>query len=178
MTDVAIIPTICAIDGTCPRLPFELADDWVKLFILKSSSAVIGNFTKQEFSRISHASVQLYDSIIGTNNPDLSGFRSRGGKSISYHGMVMAMDANVQEYYRLFLAPGVHHCFGGPGPFPDTTFDALRLWVEDGVALETLTATSTGTTPVIQRLLCPYPQKQHYKVDAVDATKKEGYYCK
>jgi len=66
----------------------SLFDDWLRLFILKNSSAPTSGFTQEEFDQIADASVEEYDSIIGTNDPDLSAFRNRGGKMISYHGMV------------------------------------------------------------------------------------------
>lgn len=95
---------------------------------------------------------------------------------MSYFDKVMALDPTAQDYYRMFLAPGLSHCFGGSGAFPDTTFDAMREWVENGVAPDTLTATSVGTTPIITRPLCPYPSKQKY--DGVgNATIGEGFYC-
>jgi feruloyl esterase len=79
-----------------------------------------------------------------------------------YYDRVTALDPNVHDFYRLFLAPGVYHCNGGPGAYPDTTFDSLVRWVEDGVAPDTLLATSVGTDPVVQRPLFPYPQEQKY----------------
>ena len=45
------------------------------------------------------------------------------------------------SFYRLFMAPGMAHCGGGPGP---NTFDmqaALEQWVEKGVAPEQIIAT-------------------------------------
>ena len=38
------------------------------------------------------------------------------------------------EFARFFLAPGVAHCAGGPGPQPTGVLDALLAWVEDGKA--------------------------------------------
>lgn len=66
-------------------------------------------------------------------NPDLSAFRSRGGKLILYHGwddpaipalstvdyyqaVRAKMGAEVTgSFARLFMLPGVQHCIGGPG---------------------------------------------------------------
>lgn len=47
--------------------------------------------THEEFDRYAHMGVQLYDSIIGTNDPDLSEFRARGGKILGYHGLVCVL---------------------------------------------------------------------------------------
>ena len=90
-------------------------------------------------------------------NPDLSGFKARGGKLIHYHGWsdpditplnsinyyesVMKAQggdvhglSNTVEFYRLFMVPGMQHCQGGPGA---TTFDMvepLDKWADQGVA--------------------------------------------
>ncbi len=39
------------------------------------------------------------------------------------------------DFLRLFLAPGVEHCRGGPGFAPDNPFAAVVRSVEDGVSL-------------------------------------------
>lgn len=103
------------------------------------------------------------DTIIPTNG------------SVHYYESVMALDKNVQDYYRLFLAPGLSHCFGGYGAYPDGTFDAMRKWVEEGVAPDTLNAT-TVTEPIFTRPLCPYPQQQYYNGTG-DSSTGEGFYC-
>jgi Tannase and feruloyl esterase len=64
----------------------------------------------------------------------------------------------VQRFYRLFRAPGVGHCGGGAGPQPQNLFGALVNWVENGVAPETILA----TTATRSRPLCPYPQTAIY----------------
>lgn len=72
--------------------------------------------------------------VLNATNPDLSAFRSRGGKLILYHGWndpaIPAL--NTVNYYqdviakmgrsaadsftRLYMVPGMQHCGGGPGP--------------------------------------------------------------
>ena len=67
-------------------------------------------------------------------NPDLSAFRSRGGKLILYHGWndpaIPALNtinyyqdviaklghASANSFTRLYMVPGMQHCGGGPGP--------------------------------------------------------------
>jgi hypothetical protein len=71
---------------------------------------------------------------LNATSPDLSAFRSRGGKLILYHGWndpaIPAL--NTVNYYqdviskmgrsatdsftRLYMVPGMQHCGGGPGP--------------------------------------------------------------
>ena len=63
---------------------------------------------------------------------------------------------SIQSFYRLFMAPGMEHCGGGPGPSavggvfgpPSPSRDpahdvvsALAHWVEDGAAPTEITAT-------------------------------------
>ena len=73
----------------------------------------------------------------------------------------------TQSYARLFMAPGMYHCSGGPGP---NTFDALTplvTWVESGVAPETIVATKfvSDTPPAVQmtRPLCVFPKVAKYR---------------
>lgn len=82
------------------------------------------------------------------------------GESLHYYHAVKGFNPFVDDYYRLFLALGINHCFGGPGAFPDGIFEAPRRWVEEGIALDALNATSVGTPNTINRKLCPYPKKQ------------------
>ena len=71
--------------------------------------------------------------------------------------------SGVQKFYRLFRAPGVGHCGGGPGPQPQGLFDALVNWVEHKVPPKTITATlTTGGVVTRSRSLCPYPQTAIY----------------
>jgi hypothetical protein len=77
----------------------------------------------------------------------------------------------VQDFYRLFHAPGVGHCgapvfsLGTVGPWPQggADFQALVNWVEHGVAPSQVLGKGAGTggTP-LSRPLCPYPQTAVY----------------
>jgi hypothetical protein len=64
----------------------------------------------------------------------------------------------LQDFYRLFRAPGVAHCGGGAGPQPQDLFAALVDWVEHGEAPEQILARSTTGGVTRTRPLCPYPQ--------------------
>jgi Tannase and feruloyl esterase len=138
---------------------------------------------------------------LNSNNPDLKAFEKRGGKLIIYHGwsdaaisafntvdyynrMVAAMGAkDAASFVRVFMAPGMQHCGGGPGPNsfgqggPGTgtadpqhnIYSALDEWVEKGIAPERLVATKyvNDMNPAqgvkLTRPLCPFPQTAHYK---------------
>jgi hypothetical protein len=105
------------------------------------------------------------------NAASVSAFRDRGGKLLSWHGwadnMIMpegtidyfnAVTATIdggdtaatQEWFRLFMAPGVGHCAMDTSPF----FDAIVDWVEHGLAPETVLHRVSSTTT---RPLCPHP---------------------
>jgi hypothetical protein len=64
----------------------------------------------------------------------------------------------VQDFYRLFRAPGVGHCGGGNGPQPQNLFGALVNWVENSVP----PAQILGQTATVTRPLCPYPKTAVY----------------
>ena len=139
--------------------------------------------THERYDQLFQQSVELYSDVIGTDNPDLSGFKKAGGKLIIWHGLVdqLIFPQGTTNYYervideiggrsrtekfaRLFLAPGVAHCAGGPGPQPDNPLDALVKWVEHGKAPETLNAVRTSSGVVTQsRPLCLYPRVAAYK---------------
>ncbi|KAF1811428.1 putative feruloyl esterase [Eremomyces bilateralis CBS 781.70] len=154
-----IASTTCTSNRTCTPNELELGTNWVKLFIQRSPTATTRFLTHED-----KRGGKLSDSVIPTR------------ESEDYYDRIAAVDPNVQDYYRLFLAPGLGHCFGGSGAYPDTTFDALREWVENGIAPETVAATSVSTSPVIKRPLCPYPKKQIY--DGIgDSTAGKGFHC-
>jgi feruloyl esterase len=70
---------------------------------------------------------------------------------------------DIDDFYRLFMAPGVGHCGGGPGPNVFDALGALQKWVEQGIAPDVINA-SHLTDGVVDRTrpLCPYPQEAVY----------------
>jgi feruloyl esterase len=128
-------------------------------------------------------------------NPNIQPFRDTGGKvlfwagwsdnSLSPYAMVRYYDelverndgnlADLQEFARLFMAPGVLHCGRGPGPqdVPDRALNAMISWVEQGIAPQSITASRPETASLAPRSfrLCPYPQSARYiSGDPHDAT--------
>ena len=154
---------------------------------------------------------------LDANNPDLSEFRQHGGKLLMYHGLadpfvtpLASLDYYTavigaaggpqpvkltQSFARLFLAPGVTHCGGGPGANvfngPDNlggpedsehdVFLALRQWVENGVAPTRIIGTKyVNDTPAdgvaFTRPMCPYPQLARYRGTG-DTTDASNFIC-
>lgn len=117
------------------------------------------------------------EALYNADDPDMSAFRDSGGKLLLWHGFadplitplatieyyedgIAAMgglDA-VQEWYRMFLPPGVYHCSGGPGPDGLDWFAAIVDWVEGGTAPASVLATGVGVT----RPVFPYPLTARY----------------
>ena len=128
--------------------------------------------------------MEQYGAVLGTDNPDLTAFRDRGGKAIIWHGWAdqlisaegtidyyqrvqeeMGGAKKTSEFARLYMAPGIGHCGGGAGPTPYGQLDALLAWVEDGKAPDTLPAARRDQTGAItrSRALCQYPLVAKYK---------------
>lgn len=142
----------------------------------------------------------LLSSRLNANGVDFNDFRRRGGKAMIYTGLadpavpfqevvnyyeraVAARGdlAATQEFLRLFLVPGMGHCFGGPGatdigqpfssvvpsnPEADSLMSLVR-WVEEGRAPDSLLGARYGeggseTVPQAQRPICAYPKFPEY----------------
>jgi len=83
-----------------------------------------------------------------------------------YEGVAKAMGgpALTQDFFRMFMAPGMGHCAGGPGPNQFDAVGALEEWVEKGKAPTQLIAThSTAGKVDRSRPLCVYPRVARYK---------------
>src|SRR5262249_59747980 len=89
--------------------------------------------------------------------------------SIDYYNRVQeAIDGgeDATDFARLFLAPGVNHCGGGPGAQPADPLAQLVDWVEQGRAPRALngvvrhpaTGAVTATRPI-----CMYPRTAVYR---------------
>jgi feruloyl esterase len=118
---------------------------------------------------------------INAVNPDLSQFKARGGKLITYHGwndtgispensinyresVLAKMGPDQDNWYRLFMVPGMGHCQGGPGPNQFNLMGAMERWRESNVAPDEITASHVANNRVdMTRPLCPYPQVATYK---------------
>jgi Tannase and feruloyl esterase len=127
-------------------------------------------------------SVNYYNSV----RAELAGVEPRGRRSNKWE--------EIQEFYRLFMVPGMAHCSGGDGPnaFGNGTnngpvidadhdlLQALDRWVEQGVAPERIIATHyVNNTPAsgvqFQRPLCPFPQVARYTVG--DPNNADSFKC-
>jgi hypothetical protein len=148
------------------------------------------DFRSFDLARDSMRADQEIGPTLNSSDPDLSAFAARGGKLIIFQGWADAavtplgtiqyyqsirqkMGAeSAQRFVRLFMAPGMMHCGGGPGP---NVFDAVASvaeWREKNRAPETIIAaryaapTTAGVSPgeaLSTRPLCAYPKVAHWR---------------
>jgi feruloyl esterase len=143
-----------------------------------------------DYDRAVRLADEKVGAILNNSSPDLRAFRRAGGKLILWHGWadplisplhtleyyqkVAALFAHgasreneqvagIEDFARLFLAPGVNHCGGGPGPDQFDAVGALESWVERGVAPERIVASHLTHGAVDRtRPLCAYPRVAVY----------------
>ncbi|KAH8883344.1 tannase and feruloyl esterase [Thozetella sp. PMI_491] len=163
--------------------PFFIAQIWVVNFVLSQQGRDPATLTYADLEEAFAVSQTQFSSIIGTEDPNLARVRDSGRKIITWHGLAdelifpngtldyrrrveaaLGGAAAVDEFYRVFEAPGVGHCRGGNGPIPhaQVVLDVLAAWVEHGVPPDTLPAYVTEGDVTNTRNLCRYPLKQKY----------------
>jgi feruloyl esterase len=84
-------------------------------------------------------------------NPDLSKFKSSGGKLLLYHGW---SDTGITPETTIWYYDSVLKKMG------QNQSNWMRLWVEKGIAPDQIMGTSASG---LTRPLCPYPQYAEYK---------------
>ncbi|MEU6553238.1 tannase/feruloyl esterase family alpha/beta hydrolase [Streptomyces sp. NPDC046915] len=171
------------VNGNVKGAPFGVPATWVATWLEKRPDFDVSTITYRRFTQLFKQSEAEYDKVIGTDAPDLSAFRKTGGKLLTWHGQAdqyipaqgtveyrrqvereMGGSKRVDDFYRLFLAPGTAHC-GLNGTDGSTDgLAALTAWVEHGKAPRTLSATLVNASGQnAARGLCRYPQVSRYK---------------
>ncbi|MFI6279808.1 tannase/feruloyl esterase family alpha/beta hydrolase [Streptomyces sp. NPDC050988] len=173
--------TFTGLAGSTPAgepAPFPITADWFRWWLAKDADFDWRTVTTATFADYFDQSRAEYHDVLGTDDPDLGAFRSGGGKLILWHGWAdqlifpqgtvdyfqrltaeMGGPHRTERFARLFMAPGVAHCAGGPGAAPIDPLAALVTWVEDGHAPKTL----PGRNGVITRPLCRWPAVARYR---------------
>jgi feruloyl esterase len=159
-----------------------LADGFLKYVIFDDPKY---DFRTFNYDRDFPRAVAKVEKLLDAVDPDLRPFGRRGGKLIVYHGWndpsippMNSVDyyenvvktiggssardaalARTQQFFRLFMVPGMQHCSGGPGPGSFEMLPALVNWVEKGTAPDRVIASRITNGRVDRtRPLCPYPQ--------------------
>jgi len=146
------------------------------------------NFDLDRDMKIIDQKVGFVDSV----SPDLTRFKARGGKLLLTHGwadttitpegtvhyyesVLAKMGKSQGDWMRLFMAPGMAHCGGGPGVNSFDSIGTLEKWREQGVAPDQMLGINAQTG--LKRPLCPYPQSAQYK-GAGDLKDPANWACK
>jgi feruloyl esterase len=159
--------------------PFPIAVDFYRYIVFADAN---WDWKTMDFDKDVAAGEEKAGKAMNAIDPDLSAFKARGGKLIMYHGwndqLISPFNsinyfnsvsrrmgaAAAGDFTRLFMAPGMLHCAGGPGPNSFDALAALEQWVEKGAKPSQLIA-SHSTNGVVDRTrpLCPFPQVATYR---------------
>ena len=114
--------------------PFSIAVEQPRYWVYLDPNWDWKTLTYANYGQFFADTVRMVNPVIGTDNPDLSAFKARGGKLIMYHGWsdnlimpqgtVRYYDAvkekmgttAVDEFATLYMVPGMGHCGSGDGP--------------------------------------------------------------
>ena len=159
-----------------PAVHYGFGNGIMKNMIYNDPDWSYANYTFNTFREDS----KLAGNTLNATNPDLSAFRKRGGKLLMFTGWsdaaitalgttgyyedVLAHDKTVVDDARLFMMPGVEHCFGGPGPSWANYLTEIDKWLETGKAPNEITAffVDEKMQPTGSRLLCAHPKVAKY----------------
>ena len=159
-----------------PSIFYGFGNGIMKYFVYNDPDWTYVNFNFDNFEK---DSARVAETLNATD-PDLTAFRKRGGKMILYSGWsdaaqsglamvgyyedVLAHDTTAANDARLFMMPGVEHCFGGPGPSFVNYLTEIDQWLETGKAPEQVTAywLDEKMQPNGSRPVCAYPKVAKY----------------
>lgn len=147
---------------------------------------------RASFRRVQAPFTQSGEQVVNATSSDVAAFTSRGGKLVFFHGMADGIFApndtinyvtslkqkygsKADDFARLYLVPGMGHCYGGPATDRFDALDAVVKWVEEDAAPKQLLATASALSPFKGRTrpLCAYPKQATYKgigdIEAADS---------
>ncbi|KAI8627224.1 tannase and feruloyl esterase [Xylariaceae sp. FL1651] len=158
---------------------FLIPKQWIADFLLQDPGHDVDNIQPGELVKLFHQSTSQFGELWGTDNPDLSAFQAHGGKMLTWHGWaddiiapqgtldywkrvvdLVGGEEKTDDFYRVFMAPGLGHCGNGPGPsIPTDNLAPLVEWVEKGRAPESILFAGNGQS----RNICKFPSELEYK---------------
>ncbi|KAI8712228.1 Carboxylic ester hydrolase [Fusarium sp. LHS14.1] len=171
-------------NGTIIGGPNSISSTWIPFFLQGNTSFDVMQLTVDDIVELFAQSAIQWGGSMGTDIADISAFRDAGGKLLTWHGMadenvppngtvlyrtqvedILGGNELVNQWYRVFLAPGVGHCSSRNdyGPVPVDSFAALVDWVENGIVPETLPAAYKDPNGAYwTKNLGPFPKVPRY----------------
>ncbi len=159
-----------------PSAHFAFGNGVMKYLVFQDPDWDYTDYTFDTFDSDVAAAAQT----LNATDPDIDAFRARGGKllmytgwgdmaltpygTIEYYQSVLDRDASAAGDVRLFMMPGVDHCFGGAGPDWVNYLNVIDSWVETGEVPDQLTAfwLNDQMQPDGSRPVCAYPKVVTY----------------
>lgn len=157
------------------------SESQMKLAMLDPAPGPAWSYTQFDFDKDPARTVKAA-ALANPLNPDLGPLKKRGGKIVQYSGWADQQvnplpgleyyetvskrmgPAATRDFYRVFMAPGMFHCSGGPGCGNADWLGAVMDWVENGAAPDRILGRHLENKQVTRtRPLCPYPQVARYK---------------
>ena len=159
-------------------IAWRIGNGWVKYLAFDPNPPLRSTLNDLAFDKATFDRVQRLAGLYDATDPDLRAFQRSGGKLILWHGWAdqaipptgtvayyqavqdrMGGLAATQRFARLFMFPGMYHCFGGTGPYAFDLLTPLLNWVESGAAPQRVDAALPGTRT---RPVFPYPLVARY----------------
>jgi feruloyl esterase len=159
--------------ASAPDGPNSFAFDSIRILGFQNADYDWRDFDLDRDLPLIDAAAGFVDAV----DPDLRAFEAHGGKLLLYAGwrdtgitpentvhyyesVRREMGADQSDWLRLFLAPGMGHCRGGPGVDTFDTLTALEQWRERDIAPGELLASNRETG--MKRPICAYPSYAKY----------------
>jgi feruloyl esterase len=162
--------------GKAPSARFGFGTEFFKYFVFGDPSWDYRRFDLATWA----ADTRVAATVLNADSVDLSAFKQRKGKLLIWHGWsdpalnaqstinyyerLQVADPQTPDYARLFLMPGVLHCYGGAGPDSVEWIDVIADWTEKGAAPDRVVATKRSADGAATRTrpLCRHPQRAVY----------------
>lgn len=149
-------------DGEKPAGP-GFTWNYLANMVMQDPTLDIKKVTNEDIAR----GERHYAPIMDAADPDLSAFKAHGGKLIQYHGWndpgippgysleyrarLVAKMGRTDDFYRLYMVPGMLHCAGGNAPTSVDWQAAIENWVEKNSPPGALVAKDPqGSTQVLR----------------------------
>ena len=190
--------------GAGPPVLWAAAEGFTKYIGLHDPAFDLNNNWPEKDGQIADDALKQFDARLGIGDADqperLAQFFADGKKLILFHGygdtaispfrtvwfyedLAKALGGydKAREHARLFMVPGMVHCFGGDGPNSFDTLSALDAWVEEGKAPDEIVAAKfPGNKPGGKALrtmpLCAFPEQARWNGTG-DVNAAENWAC-